>query len=187
MGFDPDTLAAGRLSSQPFPHYRFVPGRHPHPTADPAGHSYHPPGESPPRVRWIAPEDWRRSPDYLYGCDLYNHGYWWEAHEAWEGLWQLCDKRAEQGYFLQGLIQVSACHLKRYVGQVDGVRRLFASSLGYFKRAGARAGGTYIGLDVSAFMASVEQYYSGAVSEAAVAPHDPARYPYVSLKRGSHD
>ncbi len=29
---------------------------------------------------------------FLWGLDLFNHGYYWEAHEAWEGLWQVADR-----------------------------------------------------------------------------------------------
>src|SRR5690606_31063398 len=29
-----------------------------------------------------------RDDDFRYGVDLFNHGFPWEAHEAWEALWQ---------------------------------------------------------------------------------------------------
>jgi hypothetical protein len=35
----------------------------------------------------FTPEDWRSCDLYLYGIDLFNHGYWWEAHEALEDVW----------------------------------------------------------------------------------------------------
>ena len=57
----------------------------PHPTQDERGHSYSR-GEEAPAL-YFPPESWRENADYLYGVDLYNHGYLWEAHEAWEGLW----------------------------------------------------------------------------------------------------
>ncbi len=44
-----------RYSREPFPAYRFVPGEHPHPTRDPAGHSFgRPEAVVPP-----SPETWR--------------------------------------------------------------------------------------------------------------------------------
>ena len=49
---------------------------------------------------------------FLYGVDLYNHGYLWEAHEAWEGLWHQAKRDALQAEFLQGLIQCAAAALK---------------------------------------------------------------------------
>ena len=114
-------FVAPRYCDTPFPAYRFIPGRSPHPTADSRGHSYRVPGSPSPAVTLVSPSEWARSIDYLYGCDLYNHAYWWEAHEAWEGLWQLTDKAGIQGRFLQGLIQASACHLKRFVRQAKGL------------------------------------------------------------------
>lgn len=181
-----DQLRQTRLSATPLPPYRFVPGRNPHPTAHPEGHSYHPPGEPEPDVAWVAPEDWRQSDAYLYGCDLYNHAYWWEAHEAWEGLWQVCDKKAPQGLFLQGLIQVAAAHLKLYVGHERGVARLRGSALGYLDRALAAEALTdsnrFMGLNLAAFRASVGRYYAARCRDGEpLAPHDIEAYPYVLL------
>ena len=68
----------------PFPSYAFLPGRDPHPQRDPAGHSY---GEHGPTAVHVDADDWRDNEPYLFGVDLYNHGFLWEAHEAWEGIW----------------------------------------------------------------------------------------------------
>ena len=93
---------------KPFPPYRHIPGVTPHPIRDPRGHSYG--VEEVHDAEPLPPEFWRQNEDYLYGVDLYNFAYWWEAHEAWEGLWH----QAEGTYrlFLQGLIQVSAAFIK---------------------------------------------------------------------------
>lgn len=53
---------------------------------DPAGHSYH---VGPLAV---VTEASLTSDAFLWGLDLFNHGYYWEAHEAWEGLWQVVDR-----------------------------------------------------------------------------------------------
>lgn len=182
-----DQLRAARLSQVPFPPYRFVPGRNPHPTAHPDGHSYHLPGEPEEEVAWVAPEDWRRSDAFLYGCDLYNHAYWWEAHEAWEGLWQVCDKKAPQGLFLQGLIQVAAAHLKLYVGHDRGVARLWNSAVVYLDRVVAAesltAGDRFMGLELTRFRASVERYYQERCRDGEpLGGHDLDAYPYVLLR-----
>ena len=70
-----------------FPPYAYIPGRAPHPTRDPKGHNYGAEFETP---KPPDPDDWRACRDYLYGIDLFNHGFYWEAHEAWEGLWVAC-------------------------------------------------------------------------------------------------
>ena len=62
------------------------PCRFPHPTRDPAGHSFGvvaAPCPPPDPVRWL---DCR---PYLYGIDLFNHGYYWEALGLGSGLARL--------------------------------------------------------------------------------------------------
>ena len=57
---------------------------HPHPTNSPEGHSYG--KEDEEHEKWDS-DLWKDNEDYLFGIDLYNYHYYWEAHEAWEGLW----------------------------------------------------------------------------------------------------
>ncbi len=176
-------FVAPRYCGTPFPAYRFIPGRSPHPTADPRGHSYQAPGSPSESISLVSPAEWARSIDYLYGCDLYNHAYWWEAHEAWEGLWQLTDKTGIQGRFFQGLIQASACHLKRFVGHAKGVERLRRTSLGYLRAVVDKTtGATYMGLDLVAFVRDFEAYHHtrGARSDMPL-DHDSRAYPYLRL------
>ena len=73
-----------RYSSIDFPPYRYVPGIHPHPTNSPEGHSYD--IDDGEHKKWDS-DLWKNNEDYLLGIDLYNYHYYWEAHEAWEGLW----------------------------------------------------------------------------------------------------
>jgi hypothetical protein len=177
-------LRAPRYTDLPFPPYRFRPGRHPHPTAHPNGHSYEPPGAPHHAVAFVEPHQWRDSPEYLYGCDLYNHAYWWEAHEAWEGLWQLTNKTDVQGRFLQALIQVAACHLKLEIGKPEGVRSLRASCAEHARFVLARIGETpYMGLAFAAWRREVDAYYAQRCSAREVfLPHDPVTYPYIVLR-----
>lgn len=177
----PLLLAAPRYCDTPFPAYRFVPGRNPHPTSDPRGHSYQVPGSASESISLMAPAEWARSVDYLYGCDLYNHAYWWEAHEAWEGLWQLTDKAGIQGRFLQGLIQTSACHLKRFVRHAKGVERLRRTSLDYLRAVlDHTAEAAFMGLDLAAFVRDVEAYHDVRGDQSDMT-HDPDGYPYLRL------
>ncbi|MEQ8763742.1 MAG: DUF309 domain-containing protein [Planctomycetota bacterium] len=108
--------------SRELPPYRYVPGRGlPHPVNDPDGHSYQ---EDPdaPSDPWEA-QDWPTLEDFLYGVDLYNHGYWWEAHEAFEGVWQVAPTK-DTGELLQGLIQIAVALLKAWQGQKRPARNL---------------------------------------------------------------
>lgn len=179
-------FVAPRYCDEPFPAYRFIPGCNPHPTADPRGHSYGAPGTQGPSVVWVAPQDWAKSTDYLYGCDLYNHAYWWEAHEAWEGLWQLTEKEGIQGRFLKGLIQMSACHLKRFLGHSGGVERLSQGSVAYLRQVLERMQGeSYMGTDLGALVTHFEKYYAACPGRESVPKdHDPRAYPYLLLVNG---
>jgi predicted metal-dependent hydrolase len=49
---------------------------------------------------------------FLWGLDLFNHGYYWEAHEAWEGLWQVADRDGPLRMLFKGLILLSAAGVK---------------------------------------------------------------------------
>ncbi|MBI5763447.1 MAG: DUF309 domain-containing protein [Planctomycetes bacterium] len=172
-------LHSPRYSRLSFPPYRYIPGQNPHPVANPAGHSFRAAGMPEPHVPFVPSERWRESDLYLYGCDLYNHGYWWEAHEAWEGLWHHPEKGSAQKEFLQGLIQVSACHLNLYLGRMDGVARLRRTSFEHFERATSQlTTANYMGLEVREFMSRVASYYSGVLGS-SLAVHCAKTYPYV--------
>lgn len=124
----PDDRRRARYAPQkPFPPYRYVPGSGlPHPINDPAGHS-HRVGKEVPHEPWT-PHLWMLNEDWLWGIDLYNHWYFWEAHEAWESLWQVTDKSRPAGLFLQALIQVSAAMLKVHLRSATGARALWAGA-----------------------------------------------------------
>jgi hypothetical protein len=174
-------LAAPRYCDRPFPPYHFTPVRDPHPVADPCGHSYLPPGATHPPVAFFPPDQWRQSSDYLYGCDLYNHGYWWEAHEAWEGLWRVVPKETAQRRYLQGVIQAGACHLKLLLGHADGVARLRESSCAHLTAALQLAPSSKImGTRVDDFMNRYVEYLDLCHEQGVEnARHIPSKYPYL--------
>jgi hypothetical protein len=107
------------VPDEPFPPYAFVPGRSPHPTSDPAGHSFGIEPVVPPRVE---PERWHECRPYLYGIDLFNAGYYWESHVAWESLWMACGRKGVVADFLKGLIKLAAAGVKALEGKPEGVK-----------------------------------------------------------------
>jgi len=104
----------------PFPPYAFVGGYFPHPAKNPRGHSYSLKTTRPPRPD---PERWQACKEYLRGIDLFNHGYYWEAHEEWESLWHACGKRGCLALFFQGLIKLAAAGVKIRQGRPVGIQR----------------------------------------------------------------
>jgi hypothetical protein len=107
------------LPDEPLPPYAFVPGQSPHPTSDPAGHSF---GRAATPPAPLDPSRWRECRDYLHGLDLFNAGFYWEAHEAWEGLWHAAGRTGTTADFLKGLIKLAAAGVKHRAGKPAGVR-----------------------------------------------------------------
>ena len=113
-----------RYASRSLPHYAHRPGRTPHPVTDPRGHSFGLAHPAPRPGAWTLPPGWRDCEPYLAGCDLFNLGYWWEAHEAWEEVWRSLHADAFAARFLRALIQVAAAAIQHEAGQLDGAARL---------------------------------------------------------------
>ena len=150
----------------PLPPYTFVPGRTPHPVSDPAGHSF---GAKPERPAAPDPARWRECRAYLRGLDLFNHGYYWEAHEAWERLWHAAGREGATAELLQGLIKLAAAGVKVREGRAAGTTALAAGARDLFARAAGRLPGrpSHLGLRLGDLLD-----YSRAGSSVAVAGDD---------------
>lgn len=154
------------LPDRPFPAYAYVPGRAPHPVRDPAGHSH---AAADPEVGPLAADAWRGSGEFLYGVDLFNHAYYWEAHEAWEGLWRAAaDPRVAA--MLHGLIKLAAAGVKARAGNPRGVARLARAAADLFRPLAAEGRARLLGLDPGALKQSAD-----ALAAAAEAGEEPGR------------
>ncbi|HUE73882.1 MAG TPA: DUF309 domain-containing protein [Pirellulaceae bacterium] len=105
---------------RPLPPYSYVPGKFPHPISDERGHSY---GHVEPPCQMPTNDDWQQCESYLWGFDLFNHGYYWEAHETWEAVWHACGRTGTLADLLKGLIKLAAAGVKAREGSADGVLR----------------------------------------------------------------
>jgi len=114
------TTKRPRYGNQEFPPYSYVPGHAPHPISDPAGHSY---GATHSTAEPLQPASWQDSSEYVFGVDLFNHGYYWEAHEAWEALWLAAGRQGGVAQFLKALIKLAAAGVKAREGNPRGVMR----------------------------------------------------------------
>ena len=139
------------------PPYAFLPGRDPHPTRDPRGHSY---GSEETEAIYLPPERWQENEDYLFGIDLYNDGFLWEAHEVWEGLWHRAKHDVHQANLLQGLIQCAAASLKIPMGQPRGLASLTRLGTEKLESIGRDVEGAYMGLDLASFVADMRAFAS---------------------------
>jgi predicted metal-dependent hydrolase len=142
-----------RYTSRPLPPYRFVPGgRWPHPVKDPNGHTH---GVTTSTEPVYPAARWAEQQGYLYGIDLFNHAFWWEAHEAWEDLWHRTTD-ATQRQYLHGLIQLGTALLKWHLRNARGVSKLLDRSRTRLVPI-ARNHRSYMGLDVADLLATVDQ------------------------------
>ncbi len=126
------------LPDEPLPPYSYVPSRFPHPLSDPQGHSFglrarRPDPPDPQRWQWCRP--------YLFGLDLFNHGYYWEAHEVWEGLWHACGRGGTIGTFIKGLIKLAAAGVKVREGIPKGVQSHARRAARLFQQTAQELGG----------------------------------------------
>lgn len=166
--FDPDYVRY--CPQRSFPAYRHIPGITPHPFYDPRGHSY---GlQEDAKVHIQLPEAWRKTEDYLYGVDLYNFSYWWEAGEVWEGLWKRTEGNCR--LFLQGLIQISISLLKHHIRKLEGLRLLSTTGRDKLHQVVENLydpKGIYMGINLNEFLACLDTFFSPffslAVSEEA--------------------
>jgi hypothetical protein len=130
------------------PPYAFVPGGPwPHPTRSPRGHSFARGKESAPP---IVGEEWEQSETYLRGCDLFNAGYYWEAHESWEALWHAHGRRGPIADVLKGLIKLAAAGVKVRERQPHGVTTHARRAAALFASARSEGGSRLLGLELGA-------------------------------------
>ena len=148
-----------RYSSRPLPAYRFIPGETPRPSRDPEGHSRNEASAS--RAPWT-PDEWRALEEWLWAVDLFNHGYWWECHEALEGLWHAAGRRTPHARFAQSLVHLSAALLNRRRGHAEASRRQAARAMRGLRAARGALGRVVMGVDVERLAADVSATFSGA-------------------------
>ena len=59
-----------------------------------------------------------------YGCQLFEAGFYWEAHEAWEPVWHAARPNSAAGLLLQAAIALANAALKIRMHQPRAARRL---------------------------------------------------------------
>jgi uncharacterized protein len=108
------------------PGYTYIPGSStPHPVRHPQGHSF---GRKNRSAKPLSAESWQENRSYLLAIDLFNHGYYWEAHEEWDRLLRASGPESSVGRFLKGLVKMAAAGVKVREHSIHGVRRHAASA-----------------------------------------------------------
>lgn len=113
--------------------------------------------------------------DYLFGIDLYNAGFVWEAHESWERIWRVAE-RGPASELLQGLIQCAAAAVKVAQNNAAGLRAVSERALGHLRAADS----PLMGLDVAAFASRFASWAAGS-------PQTVESRPCIELRLRSRD
>jgi hypothetical protein len=117
---------APRYSSRSLPPAAFVPG---------VSKRADRPAPPPARPTVVDLDALAANDDFRYGVDLFNHGFPWEAHEAWEPLWFTAPRERPERALLQGLIHAAAAVVKARAGANDAARGVVDSACQYLARA----------------------------------------------------
>ncbi|HTN76714.1 MAG TPA: DUF309 domain-containing protein [Pirellulaceae bacterium] len=143
------------------PPYSYVPGLFPHPFSDPSGHCY---GQANTFAS-TANIAWTEQPLLLFGIDLFNHGYYWEAHEAWEAVWNLVGRSGTPADFVKGLIKLAAAGVKAREGRSAGVVRHATRARALFQQVAATQPreDQYAGFSLSSLLAFAQAIETNAV------------------------
>ena len=145
----PKRVEAERVSHEwPFPDQRHVPGQTQRPTVSPAFDA----AEAAPI--YTVDRQWCENASYLYGVDLYNAGFFWEAHEVWETVWARAAGNSCERLLLQGLIQLSNACLKVVMLRNPAADRLLTIAHENLVEA-AHGGPDIMGLELAELSAEV--------------------------------
>ena len=137
-----------RVPDWSLPAYRFVPGLNAHPFRHPSGHMYTD-GSAPQAPHWASERPWQMDRLWLRGLDLFDHRYFWECHEAFEGIWHQAEAGSGVHTLCQGLIQSSAFVLKVHMGHDKAAAVLFSSAQSKLKLVQDTVGDSFRGVRIS--------------------------------------
>ncbi len=95
--------------------------------------------------------------DFAYGVDLFNAGYYWEAHVFFERSWREATDAGEptMALFFQALVQLAAALVNRRRGKPTGEAKLRARSLEKLRQSRRELGGSILGVPVDELMAEL--------------------------------
>lgn len=79
-------------------------------------------------------------PGLAEGRALYERGFFWEAHEAWEPVWLAAAPNSRERAFLQGIIQLANARLKLAMGRDGAAARICARAGEHLSAAGQGTG-----------------------------------------------
>jgi predicted metal-dependent hydrolase len=109
------------------------------------------------------------SDPWFRGLELFRNRQFWEAHEAWEELWQASDKASPQGLVVRGLIQAAAACLKSLQGNPRGLAILKQRSAATLAASGLAC---YREIDIQKLIQDLNDLQLGQVTALAGLPRE---------------
>ena len=147
------------------PAYTYVPGG-PWPHPNRAKESTGDRDMAPSVANTSLPSDVAASPLFRRAVELFDAGYYWEAHEAWEVLWHAVGRRGPTADVLRGLIKLAAAGIKVRERREPGVRTHARRAAECFASARRQGGVHQLGLDLDVWIERAREI-------AASPPTDP--------------
>jgi len=116
---------------------------------------------------------------FAYGADLYNHGFFWEAHEVWEAVWMAATPNSARRQALRALIQMANACLKLAMGKRNAFERLAAE----VAEISPGEGLAHDGLDMAALSSAFARFAADVDREIShlKAPEVHSGFPFIVL------
>lgn len=89
------------------------------------------------------------SSDFDRGLALFNEGFYWEAHEAWERHWHALGRRGREADLVKALIKIAAAGVKVRQGQPWGVRTHSRRAFELVQSLRSSGGARLLGIDLA--------------------------------------
>lgn len=117
---------------------------------------------------------------FAYGADLFNRGFFWEAHEVWEAVWMAAAPNSARRQALRALIQMTNACLKLAMGRRNAFARLAVEVAHIAPGEGlAREG-----LDMAALASAFQRFAAQVAHEAGSieTPETRSDFPFIVLR-----
>ena len=89
--------------------------------------------------------------NFLYALNLFNNQKWYEAHDAFEDIWNTLD--GDERQIIQGILQVSVSQFHLSKGNLNGATILLGEGLGRIKNRT----NINLGIDLETFCKCLEE------------------------------
>ncbi|CAN5756827.1 hypothetical protein BH23PSE1_BH23PSE1_02710 [soil metagenome] len=143
-----------------------LPGQTPRPSDDDALHRI-----ARSALRPTDPASWQENAAWLAGLRLYEHRYYWEAHEVWEAVWMNAAPKSRERALVQGVIQLANAALKQVMGRPRASRRLAAMAERHVRDAASPTVAAVMGLATTPLLGELGRYR--AALDATPLAHPP--------------